>query len=178
MTISIIVAYALHGRAIGKDNGLLWNLPEDMKFFRKMTEGKVVIMGRTTYESIPEKFRPLPNRKTFVLTRDPDYVIDHPNVTVFNDHEKCLMVAKLSTPEVMIAGGEQIYRLLLPYTDRIYATIVCGRYDDADAYFPKLSQKEWGKTWDEDIANEQLELFYSRVTFEKRKGAPKDAFID
>ncbi len=173
----MIVAYALHGRAIGKDDQLLWYLPEDLKYFRKMTEGKVVIMGRKTYESIPEKWRPLPKRKTYILTRDPNYTVDHPDVKVFTDVEKCLMVAKLASPEVMIAGGEQIYRLLLPYTDRIYATIVCGNYE-GDAHFPKLSQEEWGKTWDEDIANEQLELFYSRVVFERRKGAPKDAFID
>jgi len=175
---SIIVAYALHGRAIGKDNQLLWDLPEDLKYFRKVTQGKVVIMGRKTYESIPEKFRPLPNRKTFILTRDPDYNVVHPDVKVFTDVEKCLMVAKLASEEVMIAGGEQIYKLLLPYADRIYATIVCGSYDEADAYFPKLSQDEWGKTHDEDFGSEQLELFYSRVVFEKRKGAPKDAFID
>lgn len=175
---SIIVAYALHGRAIGKDDKLLWDLPEDLKHFRKMTEGKVVVMGRKTYESIPEKFRPLPKRKTFILTRDPNYTVDHPNVQVFTDVEKCLMMAKLSSPEVMIAGGEQIYKLLLPYADRIYATIVCGRYDEADSYFPKLSREEWGKTWDEEFGNEQLELFYSRVVFEKRKGTPKDAFID
>lgn len=139
-----------------------------------MTMGKAVVMGRKTYESLPASVRPLPGRKTFILTRNEDYKINHPDVAVFTDVKKCLMMAQLRSEEVMIAGGEQIYRLLLPYTDRIYATIVTGDYK-GDAHFPKLSQDDWDKTDDYDFVSEQLELFYTRVVFNRKKGAPKGA---
>ena len=71
--LSIIVAVA-GNRAIGKDNQLLWHLPEDMRYFRETTRGKPVIMGRKTWESLPEKFRPLPGRRNIVVSRNPDYV--------------------------------------------------------------------------------------------------------
>jgi dihydrofolate reductase len=175
MTISIIVAHSLHKRVIGNKGDLPWTIPEDLQFFKTMTTGKAVVMGRKTYESLPQSVRPLPNRKTFILTRNEDYKIAHPDVQTFTDLKKCLMVAKLSSEEVMIAGGEQIYKLCMPYTDRIYATIISGDYE-GDAFFPKLSQDEWDKSdYDYDFVSEQLELFYSRVVFNRKKGAPKGA---
>ena len=166
MTISMIVAYSESTRVIGNENKLLWHIPEDLKFFRRMTEGKVVVMGRKTYESIPEQFRPLPKRTTYVLTRDENYAVDHPDVTVFNDVKKALMVAKLSCEEVMIAGGEQIYRAALPYADKVYATIINERYE-GDAVFPVLNPYEWKCSEREanQHVSEQLELFYVRQTF-------------
>ena len=140
-----------------------------------MTKDKVVVMGRKTYESIPDKYRPLPGRTTYILTRDPTYKVDHPSVRVFNDVEKCLMVAQLASQEVMIAGGEQIYKLCLPYTDKVYATIVSGDYE-GDTHFPPLSMDDWHKEDEGMFVSEQLELFYTRVIFERhKKGAPKDA---
>ena len=178
MSISIIVAHSLSGRVIGNDNKLLWCLPEDLAYFKSRTMGKTVVMGRKTYESLPASVRPLPGRTTYVLTRNKDYKVNHPNVRVFSDVEKCLMVAQLSCSEVMVAGGEEIYKLCLPYTDRIYATIVSGDYK-GDAHFPKLSQDEWGKTDDHMFASEQLELFYTRVIFDRtKKDAPKGVQID
>lgn len=172
--LSIIVAYAMN-HAIGKNNQLLWHIPADLKFFRKMTEGKIVIMGRKTYESIPENFRPLPNRKTFVLTRDPSYTVDHPDVQVFTDVEKCLMVAQLTNEEVMIAGGAQIYEMTLPYVDRIYATIINESFEEADAYFPEIDLEQWEVTYEGAFASEQLELFYTHMHYKRRhkKDAPK-----
>lgn len=174
MTISIIVAYA-QDRVIGKDNKLLWYLPEDLRFFKEMTEGKVVIMGRKTYESIPEKFRPLPKRTTYILTRDKDYTVDHESVRVFTDAGKCLMMASLASSgrEVMVAGGEQIYRLLLPYADTIYATVLNDTYD-GDTFFPDIDMRKWKLHSEHGLTTPQLELFYTRRIY-KRKGVPKDA---
>lgn len=171
--VSIIVAHTLADRIIGKDNKLLWHIPEDLAFFKEKTLGKIVVMGRITYESLPEKSKPLLGRTTYILSRDPNYKIKHPDVRVFTDIEKCLMVAQLSCSEVMIAGGEQIYKVCLPYADKIYATIINERHE-GDTYFPKLNAKEWETIDDQLFASEQLELFYNRVTLKRiKKDAPK-----
>ena len=99
--VSIIVAYSKN-RVIGNENDIPWYIREDMQFFKKRTTGKIVIMGRKTYESIPEKHRPFPNRETYILTRDKSYRVDHPDVTVFNEFKKALMVAKLKAGDTEI----------------------------------------------------------------------------
>jgi len=168
--ISIIVAYAKN-RVIGSEQDIPWYIREDMQFFKKRTTGKIVIMGRKTYESIPEKYRPFPNRLTYILTRDESYTIDHPDVTVFTDFKKALMVAKLTAgdDEIMIAGGAQIYNLAIPYTDRIYATILADDFT-GDAYFPILPEDEWHMGEGiEDFWDENLDLFYRRFVYQRKR---------
>lgn len=170
MIVSIIVAYSKN-RIIGNEKDIPWYIREDMQFFKERTTGKIVIMGRKTYESIPEKHRPFKDRLSYVLTRDTDYKIDHSNVRVFHDFDKALFSAKLTAgdEEIMIVGGAQIYELALPYTDRIYATILAEDFT-GDTHFPILSEDDWNMTESiEDFYDEQLNLYYHRFVFQRKR---------
>ncbi len=142
MKVSIIAAIA-ENNAIGKDNDLLWHLPEDMKFFTRMTKGHTVIMGRKNYESIPHKFRPLPNRKNIVLTRNNSYTAE--GAQTFNNIEDALKSCH-SEKEVFVIGGSEIYNLALERNliDNMYITKVHGKFD-ADAFFPEFDEEDWDK---------------------------------
>jgi dihydrofolate reductase len=170
MTVSIIVAHA-QNRVIGSDGDIPWHLRDDLLFFKDATLGNVVIMGRKTYESIPDKHRPLKDRLTYVITRNPDYYIDEPNVRVFQNFEKALFSASLIArdSEVFIAGGEEIYRLALPHTTKIYATVLLQDYE-GDRYFPKLPNEEW-RILDtvEDFHDEQLDILYRRYIYQRKE---------
>ena len=170
MTVSIIVAYSKN-RVIGNDQDIPWYIREDMEFFKQRTTGKIVIMGRKTFESIPEKHRPFKDRISYVLTRDTDYEIDHPRVRVFHDFDKAMFSAKLTAgdDEIMIVGGAQIYELALPHTDRIYATILVSDFI-GNAYFPILPEEDWHMTDSvEDFYDEQLDLYYRRFIYQRKR---------
>lgn len=169
MSVLIIVAYS-QNRIIGNKNELPWDIREDLKFFHEATVGKIVIMGRKTYESIPEEHRPLKNRTTYVLSRDMMYNIDHPNVRVFHDFEKALMVARLRSngEDIIIAGGAQIYEQALPHTDRVYATVILEDFK-GDTYFPELPTEEWDVVSSiEDFVDSQLDIFYRRYVLQRK----------
>jgi len=168
MPVNIIVAHA-QNRVIGNANEIPWYIREDMKFFKEATIGKPVIMGRKTYDSIPAKYKPLPGRITFILTRDTNYVVDHPDVKIAHNLDKAIFEAKLISDEVYIAGGAQVYEQALPYTDRIYATVL-SQDVDGDAFFPQLPSKEWHILDSvEDFHDENLNLFYRRYIYQKKK---------
>jgi dihydrofolate reductase len=138
--ISIIVAVA-ENNAIGKNNQLLWHLPADMKFFKEKTIGHCVITGRKNYESIPEKFRPLPNRTNIVITRQKNY--NAPGAVVVSSLEEAIEKAKaISNDEIFIIGGGEIYAQSLSLADKIYLTKV-HRTFDADTFFPELNLDDW-----------------------------------
>lgn len=131
--ISIIAAIG-RNRELGKNNKLLWNIPEDMKHFRDLTSGHAVIMGRKTFESIG---RPLPNRTNIVITRETDYRA--PGCTVVHSLEQSLEKAKeTEKEEIFVIGGGQIYEIAMPYVDKLYLTIVDADFE-ADAYFPEYT---------------------------------------
>ena len=136
--LSLIAAVA-RNRAIGKDNQLLWHLPEDMKHFRETTRGKPVVMGRKTWESLPEKFRPLPGRQNIVVSRDPAYKAHGADLA--GSLEGALALAG-GAEEVFVIGGEQLYRAALPFADRLYLTEV-ELEPAADAFFPELNPAVW-----------------------------------
>lgn len=141
-TISIIVAAAENG-AIGKNNDLLWHLPKDMAYFKKTTQGKPVIMGRKNYESIPQKFRPLPNRVNIVVSRNQSYNAE--GCVLVDSIEKAIEYAKqLSENEIFIIGGAEIYAYCLKhkYVDRVYLTRVHTELE-GDAFFPEINESEW-----------------------------------
>jgi len=170
MAVNIIVAHA-QNRVIGKGNEIPWYISEDMQFFREATVGHPVIMGRRTYESIPAKHRPLPNRTTLLLTRDTEYIVDHPNVKVVHSLEKALFEAKLMSEEVYVAGGAQVYELAIPYTDRVYATVLLQDFE-GDTFFPQLNSDEWYCVDSiEDFVDEQLDLLYRRYIYQRKKGS-------
>ena len=136
--VSLIAAVAAN-RVIGKDNRLLWHLPEDMRHFRETTRGKPVIMGRRTWESLPESFRPLPGRHNIVLSRDPAY--QAPGATLAASLEDALLKAGEAI-EVFVIGGAELYRQALPLARRLYLTEIAENFA-GDAYFPEVPPQEW-----------------------------------
>jgi len=138
MIISLIAALASN-RAIGKDNALLWHLPEDMRHFRETTRGKPVIMGRKTWESLPESFRPLPGRHNIVVSRDLAYQAS--GATLAQSFEDALRQAA-DVEEVFVIGGEQLYREALPLASRLYLTEIEQSFD-GDAFFPDIPPQDW-----------------------------------
>lgn len=132
--ISLIAAIG-RNRAIGKDNRLLWNIPGDLPRFKALTMGHPVIMGRKTWESLPEKFRPLPGRTNVVITRDPQYPAQ--GAVLAQSFPEALSRARGAegAEEIFVIGGQQVYQCALPFAHRLYLTLV----DDepaGDAFFP------------------------------------------
>ncbi len=157
-TIALIVAMG-NNNEIGKNNQLLWSLPKDMQFFKNTTNGHVVIMGRKNWESIPEKFRPLPNRENYVLTRNNNYIAK--DALVFTQLEDAIQHATSKFPDkvIFIIGGAEIYNLALENVTihQLYITHVQSSFD-ADTYFPKIDLSAW-----------QSELIFSHDADEKNK---------
>lgn len=140
MIISLIVA-ASENNAIGKNNQLLWHLPNDLKFFKNTTWGMPVIMGRKTYLSMAGES--LPGRYNIVITRQKDHGINRDNVWVVSTIEEALAkAAETDCKEVFIAGGGQVYELFLPLADKIYITRVHAVLE-GDAFFPNINEKDW-----------------------------------
>ncbi len=135
--VALIVAQSLN-RVIGVDNTLPWHLPEDLKYFKSVTLGKPIIMGRKTYESIG---RPLPGRTNIVLTQRHNWSAEGV-VVVHSPSEALAVAAKESPEEIMVIGGAEIYSLMLPLSQRIYLTQVYTKID-GDAFFPELPEGEW-----------------------------------
>lgn len=136
MTLSIIVAVASDG-AIGRANDLLWHLPADLKRFKELTTGHTILMGRKTFESLPRG--PLPNRRNIIISRS---LPAQPGAEVYPTIQQA-MEACASDEEVFIIGGGEIYRQLLPNTERIYLTRVQASFPDAEVFFPELDPTEW-----------------------------------
>lgn len=141
MKLCLIVAVSRNG-VIGRDNQLPWHLPEDLKFFKSVTMGKPILMGRKTFESIG---RPLPGRTNIVISRDPQW--HSPGVQVAQSLEAALERGREacrteSAEEIMVIGGEQIYRMSLPLADRLYLTQVDAEIE-GDAYFPVVDFDDW-----------------------------------
>ena len=138
--LTLIAAVARNG-AIGKGNRLLWQIPEDMKRFKALTLGHAVLMGRKTWESLPEKFRPLPGRKNIVLSR---HTYDQlPGASVKNTLDQAIDAA--GGDDLFVIGGAEVYQQALLLADRLELTEV----DDApegDAFFPAIDHKHWCET--------------------------------
>ena len=143
--------------AIGKDNKLLVSIPDDMKFFRETTSGKVVVMGRKTLESFPNG-KPLKNRVNIVLTRDNNYQVKDA-IVVYSKEELNAELTKYNSDDIFIIGGESIYRMMLDECDRAFVTYVDYAYD-ADTYFPNLDDNSKWK-----LAEESEEQTYYDIEF-------------
>lgn len=136
--LSLIVAVGKN-MEIGKDNKLLWHIPEDLKFFKEKTSGKTIIMGSNTFYSLPKV---LPNRHHIVLTLD-DYKFPD-EVEVFNDFETLINSLKKRNEEMFVIGGAAIYKLFINYVDSMYITEIDKEYD-ADKFFPNFDKKKWNR---------------------------------
>ncbi len=142
MKVSLIVAMDSN-RGIGKNNDLMWHLPADMNFFKETTKNQIVVMGRKNYDSIPEKYRPLPNRLNVILTRNKDFKAD--NCLVFNTFDACLThFEQENERKVFIIGGGEIYKMALDSNrlNEMFITYVDGVFD-ADTFFPEFDEQEW-----------------------------------
>ena len=160
MTVSIIVAIG-ENHAIGKNNQLLWHMPNDLKHFKDITSGRTIIMGRKTFDSVG---KPLPRRRNIVVTRQ-DITI--PGCEVVKSIEDGLALCK-DEDEVFIGGGAEIYKLAMHLTDRIYLTIIHQNFD-ADTFFPEIDKNEWKEISREDYhADEKNPYPYSFITLERR----------
>lgn len=135
--LSIIVAVA-ENNVIGKDNDLLWRLSNDLKNFKEITMGHTIIMGRKTFESLPKV---LPGRKHIVLTRDKSFIAPSEMVEVFNSVEELRNYLNPQTEYFVIGGGE-IYKALMPYSEKLYLTKV-QKVFQGDTYFPEIDNREW-----------------------------------
>ena len=157
------IACADLGWGIGKNNDLIYNIPEDMKFFRTMTGGKTVIMGRATLESLPGG-KPLPRRRNIIISRSLGFV---EGAEVCKSPEEAAELLKGEAAEnIFVIGGEQIYRYMLPYCDTVYITRVEAE-SDADKYFPDLDADDEWEIAEKSPRYEKEGLFYSFVTYKR-----------
>lgn len=161
--LTIIVAKAKNN-VIGKDNQLLWHIPDDLKRFKKFTTGHTIIMGRKTFESL-EKI--LPNRKHIVFTQNPDFKVDDENVEVVHSMLQIQEYIE-NDEEAFVIGGAIIYNLLMPYVKKMYITEIDKDFD-GDAFFPKIDETKWKEvSREKGPEDEGNDFTYEYVTYEKR----------
>ena len=164
MILSFIAAVS-ENNAIGIHNSLPWHLPEDLKFFKRKTTGKPVIMGRKTYESLG---KPLPGRLNIVLSENPALTLPE-GVLKFADINAAIeRLQNENTEEAFIIGGGKIFETCMPLADRLYITRVHAIIEDADAFFPVVDHTHWRLVWEENHpADEQHKYAFSFQQFER-----------
>ena len=158
--LSIIVAIA-NENVIGKDNKLIWHLPEDLKRFKKITTGHKIIMGRKTFESLG---RVLPNRKHIILCNDMQLDINDENVAILDDITKLDKYIE-SDEECFVIGGATIYKLLMPYARKMYITKINNNFE-GDVYFPEIKNTEWKEiSREKGLKDENNPYDYEYITY-------------
>ncbi len=156
-----LIAAAAENNVLGKDNQLIWHISEDLKRFKKLTQGHAIIMGRKTFESMPKA---LPNRTNIIITRNRKYQAK--NALIAHSKEEALSFTK-DDPTPFIIGGGEIYSLFLPIADVIELTRI-HRSFDGDAFFPKIKNSEWKLISDEKHQyDDGLSFTYSYLTYKK-----------
>lgn len=174
MQLSIIVAQSAN-RVIGRGNKLPWYLPEDLKYFKRITQGKPIVMGRKTYESIG---RPLPGRTNIVISRNTSY--QKPGIHVVSSLENALALAEQQaiidgSEEMLVIGGAEIYSQALSFADRLYITQVHADIE-GDAFFPAFNLSEWQEVLREDFfADGPNPYDYSFVVYERQSSVEEEA---
>ena len=161
--LTIIVAIA-NENVIGKDNQLIWHLPEDLKRFKELTSGHKIIMGRRTFESLG---RVLPNRKHIILCNDMEMNIEDENVEILSDIS---MLDKYinSEEECFVIGGATIYKLLMPYSNKMYITKIDKDFV-GDVYFPEIKEEEWKEVdRKKGLKNEENPFDYDYITYVRK----------
>lgn len=138
MSLSLIAGISKNN-CIGVNGSLPWDIPEDLKHFREMTAGKTVLMGRKTWESLPAKFRPLPNRTNIIITRQTDYSVP-PGVEVYATIDEA--TDKHSNEEIMVIGGAEIYKQTIEQANTLYITHI-NQTVAGDAFFPAINLTVW-----------------------------------
>ena len=164
MIISLVVA-ASENNVIGKNNQLLWHLPKDMKFFKNVTWGMPVVMGRKTFESMGSK--PLSGRKNIVITRKPGWTAE--GVSVVNGVDAAVaLTEELNYKEIFIIGGGEIYMIAFDQTNKIYMTRVHAEIE-GDTYFPVIEKDDWALVNQTDNAADEKHAYaYSFQLWERK----------
>ncbi len=162
--LSIIVAKAKNN-IIGRDNKLLWNLPEDLNHFKELTTGHTIIMGRKTFESLGKV---LPNRKHIVFSQNPDFKVNDENVQVVHSMLEIQEYIE-NDEENFVIGGAMIYNLLMPYVEKMYITQINKEFE-GDAFFPKINENIWKEVNRQKGPKDEVSnLDYDYITYEKRR---------
>ncbi len=162
-----MIAAAAENRALGKDNQLVWHLPNDFKRFKNLTTAHHIIMGRKTFESFP---KPLPNRTHIIITRQTDYQAD--GCIVVDSIEKAIEKCPKNEDAFIIGGGE-IYQLAMPFSDKIELTVVHHTFD-ADAFFPEIKLGEWELVNSDFQAKDEKHLYdYTFETYIRKQKTPQ-----
>ena len=159
--LSIIACISQTNRAIGYQNRLLYHIKSDLTRFRELTTGHTIIMGRKTYESLPNGA--LPHRRNIVVSRS---MKEMEGCEVYPNLDAALKAAEGKTEETFIIGGESIYRQSLPAARKLYLTVVDDTPQQADAFFPEINPKEW-KLIEKEMRNENG-LSFSFLTYLKK----------
>ena len=158
-----MIAAAAENNALGKDNDLVWHLPDDFKRFKRLTSGHHIIMGRKTFESFPKL---LPDRTHVIITRKEDYSPE--NTIVVHSMEEALKVSKLDD-EAFIIGGGEIYKMGMEHADRIELTRVHGEFE-ADTHFPEIDTSEWEIVKDQfHDKDEKHDYSFTYLTYERKQ---------
>ena len=154
MSISIIAAVGADN-ANGADGNLAFHISSDLKHFKELTVGKPVIMGRKTFESLPNG--PLPNRRNIVISRNPKY--SYPGVETASSLQDAIELT-FDSPEAMVIGGAEIYRQALPMATKLYLTQIDATRPDADTFFPEINKDEWEQDSQEWLTDSKTGLRY------------------
>ena len=164
MKTLIIIAAAAENNALGKDNGLLWHLPDDFKRFKRLTTGHKIIMGRKTFESLK---KPLPNRTHIIITRDKNYTVAFKDCIVVNSLDQAIALADNEIS--FIIGGGEIYKLAEQHADKIELTRVHANFENADTFFPEIDESHWMLTKQEFHATDEKHAHsFTYLTYEKK----------
>ena len=162
-----MIAAIGQNKVIGKDNDMIWHLPDDMKFFMNTTTNHCVIMGRKNFESLPPKFSPLPNRTNIIITRQDDYTAE--GATVVNSLDEALNIARNhGEQEAFVIGGGEIYKLALDRADKLYLTEIKASFE-GDAFFPEFDKSNWKEVSREHHDTDERHAYpFDFVTYERK----------
>ena len=161
--LSIIVAKAKNN-VIGKNNELIWKLPEDLKRFKQLTTGHTIIMGRKTFESLG---RVLPNRKHIIFSQNPDFKVNDENVEIVHSMLQIQEYIE-DKEEHFVIGGAMIYNLLMPYVTKMYVTQIDKEFE-GDAFFPRIDENKWEVVERTEVMeDENSHLKYEYITYKRK----------
>ena len=159
MALNIIAAIGKNNE-LGKNNDLIWKISEDLKFFKQKTMGKYIIMGRKTFESLPNLLK---GRRHIVLTRNEEII---PGAAVYNNVQE--IVDKFQTKEAYIIGGASIYEEFIEYAAKMYLTFIDAECKEADVFFPKFNEDDFIKEILDEKHDEKLDINYKHVLYKRR----------
>lgn len=162
-TILTLIAAVARNGVIGKDNRLPWHLPADLRHFKTLTTGHAVIMGRKTWESLPEKFRPLPGRQNIVITRNAAY--SAPGASVAASLPEAVAVA--TGKEAFVIGGAELYKAALPLADRLQLTELDAAFE-GDTWFPERDPLQWREV-ERELHRDEAGLEFAFVRYDRNR---------